>query len=99
MLLVNIETLPSTNLRKQTYERAEKIVEDFKKNLKNDPGNLQAVYGLATCLIAKGSYDEARGFVDRLDSEMPANEDVKELKMRLPVADADDDEELDFGKL
>jgi thioredoxin-like negative regulator of GroEL len=58
----------------------DKAMKKFKKNLKNDPGNLQAVYGLATCLIAKGSYDEARGFVDRLGSEMPDNEDVKELK-------------------
>ena len=61
----------------------DKAMKKFKKNLKNDPGNLQAVYGLATCLIAKGSYDEARGFVDRLGSEMPDNEDVKELKKTL----------------
>jgi len=61
----------------------DKAMKKFKKNLKNDPGNLQAVYGLATCLIAKGSYDEARGFVDRLGSEMPDNTDVKELKKTL----------------
>ena len=61
----------------------DKAMKKFKKNLKNDPGNLQAVYGLATCLIAKGSYDEARGFVDRLGSEMPDNEDVNELKQIL----------------
>ena len=61
----------------------DKAVKKFKKNLKNDPGNLQAVYGLATCLIAKREYDEARVFVDRLGSEMPDNEDVKELKKTL----------------
>ena len=61
----------------------DKAMKKFKKNLKNDPGNLQAVYGLATCLIAKGSYDEAKGFVDRLSSEMPDNTDVKELKKTL----------------
>ena len=61
----------------------DKAMKKFKKNLKNDPGDLQAVYGLATCLIAKGNYDEARGFVARLDSEMPDNEDVKELKQTL----------------
>ena len=61
----------------------DKAMKKFKKNLKNDPGNLQAVYGLATCLIAKGSYDEAKGFVDRLGSEMPDNTDVKELKKTL----------------
>ena len=61
----------------------DKAMKKFKKNLKNDPGNLQAVYGLATCLIAKGEYDEARVFVDRLGSEMPDNEDVKELKKTL----------------
>ena len=60
-----------------------KAMKKFQKNLKDDPGNLQAVYGLATCLIAKGSYDEARGFVDRLGSEMPDNTDVKELKKTL----------------
>ncbi len=58
----------------------DKAMKKFKKNLKNEPGDLQAVYGLATCLIAKGNYDEARGFVDRLGSEMPDNTDVKELK-------------------
>jgi len=60
-----------------------KAMKKFQKNLKDDPGNLQAVYGLATCLIAKGEYDEARGFVNRLDLEMPDNEDVKELKQTL----------------
>ena len=58
----------------------DKAIKKFKKNLKNEPGDLQAVYGLATCLIAKGNYDEARGFVDRLGLEMPDNKDVKELK-------------------
>ena len=58
----------------------DKAIKKFKKTLKNEPGDLQAVYGLATCLIAKGNYDEARGFVDRLGSEMPDNKDVKELK-------------------
>jgi thioredoxin-like negative regulator of GroEL len=61
----------------------DKAIKKFKKNLKNDPENLQAVYGLATCLIAKGEYDEARGFVDHLSSEMPDNEDVNELKQTL----------------
>ena len=61
----------------------DKAMKKFKKNLKNDPGNLQAVYGLATCLIAKREYDEARVFVDRLGSEMPDNEDVNELKQIL----------------
>tara|TARA_B100000929_G_C15254786_1_gene334553 strand:- start:54 stop:437 length:384 start_codon:yes stop_codon:yes gene_type:complete len=60
-----------------------KAMKKFQKNLKDDPGNLQAVYGLATCLITKGEYDEARVFVDRLDSEMPDNEDVRELKQTL----------------
>ena len=60
-----------------------KAMKKFQKNLKDDLGNLQAVYGLATCLIAKGEYDEARGFVNRLDLEMPDNEDVKELKQTL----------------
>jgi tetratricopeptide (TPR) repeat protein len=60
-----------------------KAMKKFQKNLKDDPGNLQAVYGLATCLIAKGEYDEARVFVGRLDSEMPDNEDVRELKQTL----------------
>ena len=60
-----------------------KAMKKFQKNLKDDPGNLQAVYGLATCLIAKGEYDEARVFVDRLGSEMPDNEDVNELKQIL----------------
>ena len=61
----------------------DKAIKKFKKNLKNEPGDLQAVYGLATCLIAKGEYDEARGFVDHLSSEMPDNEDVNELKQTL----------------
>ena len=60
-----------------------KAMKKFKKNLKNNPDDLQSVYGLATCLVAQGSYDEARGFVDRLVSEMPDNEDVKELKKTL----------------
>ena len=60
-----------------------KAMKKFQKNLKDDPGNLQAVYGLATCLIAKREYDEARVFVDRLGSEMPDNEDVNELKQIL----------------
>ena len=58
----------------------DKAIKKFKKNLKNEPGDLQAVYGLATCLVAQGSYDEARGFVDRLGLEMPDNKEVKELK-------------------
>ena len=60
-----------------------KAMKKFKKNLKNNPDDLQSVYGLATCLVAQGSYDEARGFVDRLVSEMPDNEDVRELKQTL----------------
>ena len=69
----------------ELYEQGkyDKAVKKFKKNLKNEPGDLQAVYGLATCLITKGEYDEARVFVDRLDSEMPDNEDVRELKQTL----------------
>ena len=60
-----------------------KAMKKFKKNLKNNPENLQSVYGLATCLVAQGSYDEARGFVDRLVSELPDDVNVKELKKTL----------------
>jgi len=68
----------------ELYEQGkyDKAVKKFKKNLKNnyDP---HAVYGLAKCLIAQGKYDEARGFVDKLDSQFPNDEGVKELKQAI----------------
>ena len=75
-----MQTEKSINLMEVGGRRMATPMKKFKKNLKNEPGDLQAVYGLATCLIAKGNYDEARGFVDRLGLEMPDNKDVKELK-------------------
>ena len=69
----------------ELYQQGEynKAMKKFKKNLKNEPGDLQSVYGLAICLIAQGNYDEARGFVDRLDSELPDDDNVRELKQTL----------------
>ena len=68
----------------ELYEQGkyDKAVKKFKKNLKNnyDP---HAIYGLAKCLIAQGKYDEARGFVDKLDSQFPNDEGVKELKQAI----------------
>ena len=83
-----IETFTSQIMSGEGFElyqqgKYNKAMKKFKKSLKNNPDELQSIYGLATCLIAQGSYDEARGFVDRLVSEMPDNEDVKELKKTL----------------
>ena len=61
----------------------DKAIKKFKKNLKNEPADLQSMYGLAICLIAKGWYDEARVLVEQLDSQLPDDENVKELKQTI----------------
>ncbi len=57
-----------------------KAIKKFKKNLKDDPGDVNAFYGLAKCNIAQGRYDDADNDIKFLEEHLPEDENVKELR-------------------
>ena len=57
-----------------------KAIKKFKKNLKDDPSDVNAFYGLAKCNIAQGRYADADNNIKFLEEHLPEDQDVKELR-------------------
>jgi len=58
----------------------DKAIKKFNKNLKEDPEDIRSHYGLAKCNIAQGRYDEADGNIRFLETQLPDNQDITELR-------------------
>lgn len=65
---------------KKNYNKA---IKKFTKNLKEDPEDVSSVYGLTKCMITQGRYDDAEGQLSHLESIIPENQDVKDLRQVL----------------
>ena len=60
-----------------------KAIKKFTKNLKEDNEDVNSMYGLTKCMISQGRYDDANNCLVDLESKLPENPDVKELRQVL----------------
>ncbi len=64
-------------------EKYDKAVKKFNENLGEDPDDIRSRYGLAKCHIAQGEYDKADANIRLLETKLPDNKDVIELRSLL----------------